>query len=137
MQKIGPQAQRGDLVLVEGTLDSKRRALGALGIYRVKLPGHQTPIAMYENYIYDFTGYSHFQAHRTNVTSSSDLGENIRSARLSLNLSQRDVASGLSINQGTLAKWETGDRSPSAEMISALAAYLLTDANSLLRVRVT
>ena len=58
--------------------------------------------------------------------------ETLRKIRMERGLSQVQLGQLLFVNQSTVARWESGKRLPDAMMISRLAKYLDTDANTLL-----
>ena len=57
--------------------------------------------------------------------------ENLRAIRLSKNLTQKEVASALSIPTGTDGNWEVGRTEPSIKDIYNLIRFFEIDANDL------
>lgn len=65
------------------------------------------------------------------------IGDNIRNARITKGLSQKDVADALTekgeiVGNTTISNWEMGNTKPDADTITLLCEILETDANSLL-----
>jgi len=58
------------------------------------------------------------------MTRSEIVGENIRRARTSLGMSQNDFADAINRKQPTVALYESGQRLPSTQIMSAIAKVL-------------
>lgn len=61
------------------------------------------------------------------------LGLNIRAARQALQLTQRQLAIRLDLDQNTISRWEVGATKPDLDALARLAAELRTTASELLR----
>lgn len=57
-------------------------------------------------------------------TTSPTIGDNIRAERVRLRLTQRQLAALLDVRPETIANWECGRSSPSADHIAALTKAL-------------
>lgn len=55
------------------------------------------------------------------MTIGEKVGRRLKVLRVLRGWSQEDVARPLEVQRATVARWETGDRSPSVEIIAALA----------------
>ena len=53
----------------------------------------------------------------------SKFAEKLKELRIEHNLSQKDFGKIIGATQSTVAKWESGDREPSFDMIISIAKY--------------
>lgn len=53
----------------------------------------------------------------------AEFKDRIKSIRLELGLTQQELAKNAGISQAGIAKWETGDRTPSMDCLISLAKY--------------
>ncbi|MDI6872494.1 MAG: transcriptional repressor LexA [Bacillota bacterium] len=60
------------------------------------------------------------------------LGARLRELRKAADLTQKQLASRISVNRATLANWETGRATPDAEMLRRLANYFSVSVDDLL-----
>jgi transcriptional regulator with XRE-family HTH domain len=58
--------------------------------------------------------------------------DNFKRLRQEKNVAQKDLASFFSVAQTTISKWETGERTPSYEMLSKIADYFQVSTDYLL-----
>ena len=59
----------------------------------------------------------------TGIMSTMELSKRLKEIREEKGLSQRELAKLLNIDKSTVAKYETGERSPDADMIVKLADF--------------
>ena len=59
----------------------------------------------------------------TGIMSTMELSKRLKEIREEKGLSQRELAKLLNIDKSTVAKYETGERSPDADMIVQLADF--------------
>ena len=57
----------------------------------------------------------------------------LRSVRLKVGMTQKEVAEAISVSQAAIAKWETGKSSPSLSNLIKLADIYNTSVDSLVR----
>lgn len=62
-------------------------------------------------------------AFMTGIMSTMELSKRLKEIREEKGLSQRELAKLLNIDKSTVAKYETGERSPDADMIVKLADF--------------
>lgn len=62
------------------------------------------------------------------------IGERLKELRQEKNLTQTELAKNIGLSQAGIAKWETGDREPSADCIILLAQYFDVTTDFLLGV---
>ena len=55
------------------------------------------------------------------------VGARIRAAREAIGISQMELAERLEVEQGTVSRWENGDREPRLTTLAAIAAALDQD----------
>lgn len=63
---------------------------------------------------------------------SKMFAENLKQIRMERNISQRELADRLFVTRSTVARWESGDRLPDADMIYQLAECLTVNVDRLL-----
>ena len=61
-----------------------------------------------------------------------DFGQRLKDLRLEHNISQTELSKATGLSQATIAKYETGDRTPSADCLIALAKYFKCTSDYLL-----
>ena len=103
--------QRGDLQRVV----ARRMGVGA-DTYLLWEKDRTNPEARYYPRIFSYLGYNHLPRPRT-------LGDQLKRKRLELGLSLRAAAELIDADEGTLARWETGEWKPRASM-SKVDAFL-------------
>ena len=60
----------------------------------------------------------------TNFREDMPIGEFIRKKRRLMGYNQMDFADMLGVNQGTLSRWEMGDRTPTFDLAKDIVEYL-------------
>ncbi len=57
------------------------------------------------------------------------LNENIKNARLKMNMTQRDLGNAIGVSHNTISDWENGNHQPDADTVMKLCKVLNVDAN--------
>lgn len=62
------------------------------------------------------------------------IGENIKKARKTAGMSQKELAERLEVYQKDISRWETGERTPSLEVFARICRELGASADDLLEL---
>jgi transcriptional regulator with XRE-family HTH domain len=66
---------------------------------------------------------------------ATTLGERLVRHRTTLGMSQKEAAQEIGVDQGTLARWERGEREPAGVMLDRVTRFLAGDKAQRTRVR--
>ena len=64
-----------------------------------------------------------------------NIGENIKNARKSAGVSQKELAEHLGVYQKDVSRWENGERTPSLEVFARICKTLNVSADELLEIK--